>query len=742
MNDHQKRTISFADFELDTSKRRLSRDGTPLAINAKAFDLLVFLTENAGRVVSKDEILNAVWENQFVEEANLAVQISALRKALGEQKGAPHFLVTIPGKGYEFIADVRTGNEIVIENHRVSHVIVTETDVGYTDDPIAAGRAGPFSRPFTPARVITAVGVLVVLAIVSIWVYKVRSDRDQAVSQSTPVKAAQQFATSIFTVGGGGMPERVAISPDGKTLAYVARTRRQYSLWLGEIEKSHSVQIIPPTDRSFYCIVFAPDGKSIYFTSRDVNHRQPTLMRVSVFGGAIQDLISDVDSIVTFSPDGRSVAFLRRKAASDQTSLMIADAETGQNEKELTSRQGPDNFIMGGLSWSPDGQRIAFAAANGPEGGTSLYSIDVAGKSVTNIGGSFPNRIVNLVWRADGKGLFANRNTSNDAGDGKIWFVPFPSGEPAQITADTLDYHIFSLSVSVDNKVAVMQTRNDPLIRIAPKGELQNSQTILEGTKFRSEGRYGIAIAPDGKILFSANANGSRTIWEMDANGDHQQQLTASQDNCYDQQLGITADDRFLVFESNRSGQQEIWRSNRDGSDLRALTNGGGNIQPAISADGTWVFYISERNGQYGLWRISINGGEPEQLTTEKSFWPAASPDGKSIAFVHDRSEIAVDRVISVIPTDGDLSHSQTLNTPISAALYNRFRWSPDGKALVYKDESQGLWYHSLTSTKPESIESPEDLRIFQFAYSPDGKIVYSGGIQSREIVILAEKPQ
>src|SRR5262245_63487660 len=112
MNDGPKKIISFAEFELDASKRRLTRNGRPVALNAKAFDVLVFLAENAGRVVLKDEVLNAVWEDHFVEEANLAVQISALRKVLGEKKGAPRFLVTVPGRGYEFIADTRVGSEL------------------------------------------------------------------------------------------------------------------------------------------------------------------------------------------------------------------------------------------------------------------------------------------------------------------------------------------------------------------------------------------------------------------------------------------------------------------------------------------------------------------------------------------------------------------------------------------------------------------------------------------------------
>lgn len=106
MGPEESQTISFAEFELDARHRQLFRSGKVVSLNAKAFDLLLFLAENSGRVVSKEEIMNAVWNDQFVEESNLAVQMSALRTALGERAANARILLTIPGKGYQFVADV------------------------------------------------------------------------------------------------------------------------------------------------------------------------------------------------------------------------------------------------------------------------------------------------------------------------------------------------------------------------------------------------------------------------------------------------------------------------------------------------------------------------------------------------------------------------------------------------------------------------------------------------------------
>lgn len=77
---------TFAEYELDLTRRLLLRAGQSIPLNAKAFDLLVVLIENRGRVIAKDELMELVWPEQFVEEANLTVQVSALRKALREKK--------------------------------------------------------------------------------------------------------------------------------------------------------------------------------------------------------------------------------------------------------------------------------------------------------------------------------------------------------------------------------------------------------------------------------------------------------------------------------------------------------------------------------------------------------------------------------------------------------------------------------------------------------------------------------
>ena len=96
----------FGRFCLDLDEHRLTRDGRPVPLTPKVFDLLRVLVENAGHLIEKDRLLKEVWSDAFVEEANLNRAISVLRKALGETAGE-RFIETVPKKGYRFVAPVR-----------------------------------------------------------------------------------------------------------------------------------------------------------------------------------------------------------------------------------------------------------------------------------------------------------------------------------------------------------------------------------------------------------------------------------------------------------------------------------------------------------------------------------------------------------------------------------------------------------------------------------------------------------
>lgn len=101
----------FGPFCLDASKRLLARDGTPVVLTPKVFDTLLHLVQHSGTALGKDEMMKAIWPDTLVEENNLNQNISILRRVLGDGRTEPRYIATVPGHGYQFVAEVKLARE-------------------------------------------------------------------------------------------------------------------------------------------------------------------------------------------------------------------------------------------------------------------------------------------------------------------------------------------------------------------------------------------------------------------------------------------------------------------------------------------------------------------------------------------------------------------------------------------------------------------------------------------------------
>jgi len=103
------RNLRFGEFRLDAVRRRLELRGEAVPLTGKPMELLLALVAERDRVLTREELLAAVWPDLIVEEANLTQNISVLRRVLGEEPGENRYIATIPGRGYRFVAAVETG---------------------------------------------------------------------------------------------------------------------------------------------------------------------------------------------------------------------------------------------------------------------------------------------------------------------------------------------------------------------------------------------------------------------------------------------------------------------------------------------------------------------------------------------------------------------------------------------------------------------------------------------------------
>src|SRR5687768_13044692 len=97
----------FGEFSLDARKRLLWRAGAKVRLAPRVFETLLFLVEHHDMILDKERLMEGVWPDSIVEENNLTQNISALRRVFGETPGSHHYIVTVPGRGYRFVADVK-----------------------------------------------------------------------------------------------------------------------------------------------------------------------------------------------------------------------------------------------------------------------------------------------------------------------------------------------------------------------------------------------------------------------------------------------------------------------------------------------------------------------------------------------------------------------------------------------------------------------------------------------------------
>jgi DNA-binding winged helix-turn-helix (wHTH) protein/tetratricopeptide (TPR) repeat protein len=166
MTNSSKILYEFGPFRVDPEKQILLRDNQPVAVTPKTFETLLVLVRHSREVVSKDELMKELWPDSFVEEANLSQNIFMLRKALGDSPEERRYIVTLPGKGYRFAAEVRTitqeGEDVVIASRSRAEMVLE-----YTDRPPVETLPGlpPVSQRFSRRHWLTVAAVATLLAI-------------------------------------------------------------------------------------------------------------------------------------------------------------------------------------------------------------------------------------------------------------------------------------------------------------------------------------------------------------------------------------------------------------------------------------------------------------------------------------------------------------------------------------------------------------------------------------------------
>ena len=761
MNGQTQRFYTFGDYKIEKTERLLTRKGEVVPLPPKAVELLFVLLENNNHIVTKEELMNLVWADSFVEEANLSRNVFLLRKVLGEREnGGGKYIETIPKRGYRFAANVAEtkgdeATEIITHDRTVAHIVVEEEyevdDAPKPELEAAAQNAAvqitnnlpanekivslPTSKPREQSRraLISIGAILAVTAILGIGAYSWRNGQRSKQSSVPPA------AMSIKRLTTNGNIVNAALSPDGKFFVYALAEPAGQSLWIQQTNSAHPVNIAPPTKESYWGLTISPDGTFVYCSVFDGDKADLQLRRIPVLGGHIETLAGTPDVAVSFSSDGNRLAWTERRG--EKTKLYTAKSD-GSDGHWLAERSYPSEFNVKGTStaWSPDGETIACAARDVDQNDGEfmrVVGVDTATGTEKSLSTDRWASVNHLSWLKDGGIIIiASEKLGSPA---QIWSLSQPDGELRQLTNDLNSYE--RLSAAADGEMFLSIQRNS-VARLSAAGEnqvIESAPTISQQVGSFDE----IAWTSDGRIAYFSFAGGETNLWLRNADGSNPRQLTTGMQA--QRGLAVSPDNRHIVFAAAQNGGKlNLWRTQIDGRNLTRLTDESGGAFPAISPDGKSVIYQQGLTSKV-LRKIPLAGCVSVNATEMKGARPQFSPDGKFIAFfyIDDSTEPVPQWSIAIVSAeDGEFRRKLTIVPTVN----DRFlRWTPDGKSVAYissEGDNIKIILHSLNDAEPPRplAAFPTDAGglIQAFAWSPDGKrFAFTRESHIRDVVLL-----
>jgi len=734
MRKQNKHLYAFANYQLDKGEYLLLRDGKSIPLQPKVFATLLALVERHGRIVGKEELMRTIWPDTFVEEINLAKNISILRKTLSSDAADQEFIETVPKRGYRFVCAVQ---EIIERNtSQVVSKLITESVNPLDPEPQEAERTGHIDQPETKkkrsARYFPLMVAILLIGGILIGYYWL-SRRD---ALSAPMQINRVTTSSNAS--------ETAISPDGKFVAYVIGEFGKQSLWIKEIATSQATALAPPEEKRYRGLAFSPDGNSLYFSQRENSESELILYQLQLRGGAMKKILAGVDSAVSFSPDGSRLVFVREDKAQGESSLVIANAD-GSGERKLRSRKLPEFYSVDGPSWSPDGEIIAVAVSTSAQDfHYRIVLTQVNDGKEQPLGQQMWAWAMRVFWLADGNGLVMLARDKTSGRNNQVWQLSYPAGKAHKIINDLNDYRCLSISADSKKLVTIQsEVRSDIwVVPLDPAGQ----PTQITNNPTGQNGYDGLDWSPDGKIVYTSVENGQQNLWIMNAEARMRRdaesppkQLTNDL-GINDHYPSVSGDGRYVVYASSKSGRVHLWRIDINGANPKELTDGNLDLKPNCSPDGQWIVYSTEKIGTSAIRKVSkigIDGGQPVQLTEKLSEFPVISPDGKLVACIY-QDDPKLPRKIALIPLEAG-EPLQILKIPFFARP--TVRWHPNGKALSYlttQDESADIWLWPLSDKAPAKFTNFNSERIFAYSWSRDGRyLACARGRSNRDVVMV-----
>jgi Tol biopolymer transport system component/DNA-binding winged helix-turn-helix (wHTH) protein len=693
--DRQTAVFRFGEFEVSERDLRVTvtRDGQQLAVEPKAFRVLLHLLRNPGRLIPKEELISAGWGETAVTDNSLTRNIALLRRLLGDDPREPRYIETVSTVGYRFICNVDvvgdvSGNGKVTDSANVP--VVTDPEEATASETQSAPRAtqkagsskelrgGAWSLRSRPFRIVfAACACCALLAGLGIYLLK-----------PPPLR------TEGFRFGPSGIDVNSPMwSPDGRAIVYAAKPAEdsQFQLYLRYLNSPVGIQLthVPEdqtgrlvplgwsTDRTHIIFAKAPNPFDSWFRIYSI----PTV-------GGTTEFIMDHRLMTGFSnalsPDGKALVSFAHDDQLGTFRLYISDPLGTQPRPYLPEPFATKSFSnLPLLRFSPDGKKLLFII-EAPEVREAVWLLPFppGSKPPRRLALPLPRfgAMPGFDWMPDSQHIVVSVATAQHLPH-HLWMVDPEAGGVTALTGGTEIQA--SPHVAPDGKSLLFQ-------RYVPKFSVV-SVSVLDGA---------------AKPIIDTERQESMPSW--------------------------SADTAKMVWVSNRNGPYEIWLREADGSERPVVTGEDSPpgtdrvfIAPAISPDGERIIYervdVSGAKHVEHLWLSSISGGPPLRLTNvepDSEIAGSWSPDGDRFVYVQVKGG---KWTLMIVKTSGNAT-PQVLKEGVEG-WHGIPDWSPSGDWITYRDKNG--WHlispDGKTSKALGKIGNTTDF----LAFSKDRKLLY-----------------
>ena len=702
--------FKFGSFGLEPKTCLLLRDGEPVRLTRKATETLLALVQHSPNVVSKEDLLAAVWPDQFVDDHNLTQSISAARRALGVAEGLPGFIETFPGRGYRILGPVSVCQEVEPNG---APAAAGELEPDSMDAAPSLDEAGTPANAHFPGgswrgrRILLPAfaAACIALAVFALIIFLRRPALERAEAPRIVPLSRQ-----------GGRQYQPVVSPDGNTVAFLWQKEiaDQPRIWLQNLHESTS-RPLTQKEGEYSSPAWSPDGRSIACLRFRENSAE--LVTIELAGGN-EHLLSQVlptrfglpHRHLDWSPDGEWIAVDDAPSLGGPLAIYLVNVRTG-NRTRLTR---PDDRIVGDVAprFSPDGQYISFIRVP-HRVSQDLCVVPRQGGAEVVIDAS-SHEISDQLWLPNPPMLaFA----SNRSGEFRIWKTrPVAPTGPGDVVA-TAVYGEFPIQFSTlpgRSGLVYSVLRNDRTIwRFDLTGKNEPAARWKRLIAFPGQ-NASPQYSPDGsRIAFRSDRGGREELWVSQADGSAAIPITEGQampsvprwapDS---HSVVFNIGNRDMMVATDRSGQWKVGSFGAQGT------------HPVYSPDGKWIY----AGGDNSILRYPAEGGAAVTVVPVRGLSIDVSPDGGSLYFARQTADT---RLWSF-----NLANKQMKQVLDGLVPYCSSCWVPTAEGVYYLGtragavNQQAMFFHDFKSSRDSLVVPyPEPIMpigIGPFSLSPD----------------------